>query len=194
MNAATPLAAHVAGARAAVRGMVLAVGDVEQLTPRDGLDMTGPLIAVIAGCLLVAAALLVAVIVLSRPRRTPRAARPGAHMSGGTRAAWLARIETIVERHRAGGLDRQEAFVALADVARAFASEATGDDMSARTLRDLHALPRPVGAAGGLDLLRQTIEALYPPEFADQAVNRRAGEVGVEEAAGWVANLVERWR
>ena len=46
----------------------------------------------------------------------------------------------------------------------------------------------------GLDALKQTIGALYPPEFADDARNRIAQTTSVQQAAEWVANLVERWR
>ena len=45
----------------------------------------------------------------------------------------------------------------------------------------------------GFTLLRQTIAALYPPEFATPS--SRAGEGRtVEQAADWVLNLMERWR
>ena len=56
-------------------------------------------------------------------------------------------------------------------------------------------LPRSdsIGNRHGLDLLRQTIAALYPPEFADERFNAAAGEASVDEAAGWVATLIERW-
>ena len=54
--------------------------------------------------------------------------------------------------------------------------------------------PRTTGNQHGLTLLRQTIEALYPPEFADAERNHTAREATVEQAGEWVANLVERWR
>ena len=53
---------------------------------------------------------------------------------------------------------------------------------------------RSTGNQQGLTLLRQTIEALYPPEFADAERNHIARQATVEQAGEWVANLVERWR
>ena len=38
-----------------------------------------------------------------------------------------------------------------------------------------------------------TIAALYPPEYADSAVDTHAREVSVDDAAGWASTLVERW-
>ena len=46
----------------------------------------------------------------------------------------------------------------------------------------------------GFTLLRQTIAALYPPEFANAEFNAQAKDATVEQAADWVLNLVERWR
>ena len=67
-------------------------------------------------------------------------------------------------------------------------------DIRNRTLADIDAAPRTTGNQEGITLLRQTIEALYPPEFADAANNGIAREATVEQAGEWVANLVERWR
>lgn len=185
MMAVTEAARHAA--------MPLADGD---LTPVGQIDLTMPLLAVAGGCLIAAIVLVAVAVVLSRPRRKPAkpTTRQGAHVPAGSLSVWQQRIDGIVARHAAGSLGREEAFVELADVARSFATQATGSDLSASTLRDLAAMPRTTGSARGLSLLRQTVEALYPPEFADAAVNRQAGQVGVEEAAGWVSDLVERWR
>ena len=184
MMAVTEAARHAA--------LPLADGD---LTPVGQIDLTMPLLAVAGGCLVVAIVLVAVAVVLSRPRRKPaKPSRQGAHVPAGALSMWQPRIAGIVARHAAGSLGREAAFVELADVARSFATQAPGSDLSASTLRDLAAMPRTTGSAQGLSLLRQTVEALYPPEFADAAVNRQAGQVGVEEAAGWVSDLVERWR
>lgn len=66
--------------------------------------------------------------------------------------------------------------------------------MRNQTLTDIEETPRTTGNQQGLTLLRQTIEALYPPEFADAERNHIAGQATVEQAGEWVANLVERWR
>lgn len=77
---------------------------------------------------------------------------------------------------------------------RDFASTATGTDVRNQTLTDIEETPRTTGNQQGLTLLRQTIEALYPPEFADAERNHIARQATVEQAGEWVANLVERWR
>lgn len=167
----------------------------ERLVPVAQLDLTAPLVAAIVICLLVALALVVLAIVLTRPaRRAKRVSRPGAHSEVSGKSAWHARIEDIVRRHAAGDVEREEAFAELAAVARDYASAASADDLRSSTLTDIAQTPRHPGNRHGLDLLRQTIEALYPPEFADAAANTQARDTSVEEAAGWVAMLVERWR
>ncbi|PLS29016.1 hypothetical protein [Bifidobacterium parmae] len=166
----------------------------DDLTPAGQIDMTGPFVAMLVAFLLLAAVLVAAVALLSRPRRSRAKARPhGAHSGGGDKAAWRARIDDVVARHDAGTLGREDAFTELAAIAREFASASTGRDLNAHTLTDIRNEPRETSARGGLDLLRMTIAALYPPEFADAAVNAHAREASVEEAAGWVSNLVERW-
>lgn len=176
-------------------GMMIADG-IEDLHPVGRLDLSTPLILVSLGCLIVAVVLVVLIIVLSRPvhRTKTKQNRRGAHMDGNALDRWRGEVNDIVRRHESGELSREDAFVELADLARRFASEASGSDMSARTLSDLTVLPRTTGNRQSLDLLKHTIAALYPPEFADAALNRHAGAVGVREAAGWVANLIERWR
>ena len=104
------------------------------------------------------------------------------------------RINDVVDRHANGDLGREEAFALLASIARDFVSTATGSDVRNQTLTDIEATPRTTGNQHGLTLLRQTIEALYPPEFADAERNHTAREATVEQAGEWVANLVERWR
>ena len=96
----------------------------------------------------------------------------------------------MVARHEGGALTREEAFAELSSIAREFASERTGRDFNAHTLTDIR---RETRAVGSVDLLRTTIAALYPPEFADVRVNAHARTADVREAAGWVSNLVERW-
>ncbi|MBW3082390.1 hypothetical protein [Bifidobacterium phasiani] len=169
--------------------------DSSDLTTVGRSDLTTPLLIVLAVCLLLAVAAIVAAALLSRPRRSPRTARPrGAHRDGSDRGAWRARVDEVVARYHDGALDREEAFARLAAVARDYASSASGRDMSAHTLDDLRHVPRDPGNRRGLDLLRQTIAALYPAEFADAGANAQARETSVEQAAEWVSALMERWR
>ena len=164
------------------------------LTPVGQLDLTPMLAIVASACAALAVILIVAVVLLSRPRKTRAKAQPrGAHTGAADRRAWHRRIDEVVSRHDSGELDREEAFAALAGIARDYASEASGRDLTSHTLADIRREPRTESTKQGLDLLRMTISALYPPEFADTAVNPDARGASVEEAAGWVANLVERW-
>lgn len=86
-----------------------------------------------------------------------------------------------------------EAFVELSVIARDFAGAASGKSLVQYADRfgvpESHARESP-----RIDALKQTIGALYPPEFADDARNRIAQTTSVQQAAEWVANLVERWR
>ena len=150
---------------------------------------------VIAVCLAIAAALVILVVWLSRPNRKPTKKpimdvmmRPRARRYG-TNASmmWLPVTPRAILRGRTRSL-------LLAAIARDFASAATGSDVRSQTLTDIEATPRTTGNQHGLTLLRQTIEALYPPEFADAERNHTAREATVEQAGEWVANLVERWR
>ncbi|MBW3080627.1 peptidyl-prolyl cis-trans isomerase [Bifidobacterium saguinibicoloris] len=163
--------------------------------PVGPIDLTGPLVAVMAVALTACVALVVAVLLLSRPRRARIApVRRGAHSADATgKAEWRARIDDVVERHASGALNREDAFAELAAVARDFASVSSGRDLGSHTLADLRREDKGASGRGGIDLLRMTVAALYPPEFADAAVNAHARDVSVEEAAGWVRNLVERW-
>ncbi|RSX53135.1 hypothetical protein D2E25_1108 [Bifidobacterium goeldii] len=167
-------------------------------TPVSEITIANMLVPAMIACFTLAIALTVLIVILSRPRRTPARATTaqGAHRARSATSVWLERISDVVDRNQHGDLSREEAFAQLAGIARAFASEQTGRDLSTATLRDLSAYPHHAGTSGptGFTLLRQTIEALYPPEFADAALNLRAREISVEQGAEWVSNLVERWR
>ena len=165
--------------------------DPGDLRPVESLALTTPLMVAIVACLLLAVGLIALIIMLSRPARKPRNSdrARGAHSNASSKAEWRARIDDVVARHESGALPRHEAFVELSVIARDFAGAASGKELSSSTLTDLAYLNRQ-----GLDALKQTIGALYPPEFADDARNRIAQTTSVQQAAEWVANLVERWR
>ena len=80
------------------------------LTPVGQLDLT-PMLAIVAGaCAALAVILIVAVVLLSRPRKTRAKAQPrGAHTGAADRRAWHRRIDEVVSRHDSGELDREEA-------------------------------------------------------------------------------------
>ena len=162
--------------------------DPGDLRPVESLALTTPLVVAIVACLLLAVGLIALIIMLSRPARKPRNSdrARGAHSNASSKAEWRARIDDVVARH--------EAFVELSVIARDFAGAASGKELSSSTLTDLAYLNRTPANRQGLDALKQTIGALYPPEFADDARNRIAQTTSVQQAAEWVANLVERWR
>ncbi|PJM78048.1 hypothetical protein [Bifidobacterium felsineum] len=175
---------------------LILAADPSDLHPTGLLSVTGPLIAIIIVCIVLAIGLLVAAILLSRPARKPRKAKQlrGAHRNAGSKAVWHARIDDVIAQHGRGTISREEAFAQLALIARDFASDASGRPLNSSTLTDLMRIDRTSTNRQGLDTLRQTIEALYPSEFADPAFNIHAQTVTVNQAAEWVANLVERWR
>ena len=153
------------------------------LKPLGLIDLQMPLIVTLVICLVLAAMTVAAAIWLSRPGRKAARRQPrGRHDELTDRALWRQRIDDIVTRHDRDEISREDAFAV------------TGVDIRNRTLADIDAAPRTTGNQEGITLLRQTIEALYPPEFADAANNGIAREATVEQAGEWVANLVERWR
>ena len=134
------------------------------------------------------------VVKVEHPRR-PDPSRGHGPAKDGENLWWktLGRNKQTVtlDLHTSGGV---EAFLRLAAVARDYASAVSGRDMSAQTLSDLHRGDRDARHRDGLNLLRQTIEALYPAEFADPQLNSAARQTDVRQAAEWVSTLVERWR
>ena len=170
--------------------------DPGDLRPVESLALTTPLVMAIVACLLLAVGLIALIIMLARPARKPRNSdrARGTHSNASSKAEWRARIDDVVARHESGALPRHEAFVELAVIARDFAGAASGKELSSSTLTDLAYLNRTPANRQGLDALKQTIGALYPPEFADDARNRIAQTTSVQQAAERVANLMERWR
>lgn len=162
--------------------------------PEGLIEVPQTLIIALVACLCVAALLIVAIPVLSRPRKQTDAKPHGAHSANNDKKVWRERINEIVDNHAQGASTRDEALRDLAQVARDFAGMQTGKDMSSYTLSDISQMPVSAAADPGLKLLRQTISALYPPEFADVERHSQARETSVEQAGEWVANLIERWR
>ena len=151
----------------------------DDLVIKDQIHLENGLAVVIAVCLLLAVVLVALVVWLARPSRKPaKIVNRGRHDALAGKTVWHQRID----------------FAQLAAIARDFASTATGTDVRNQTLTDIEETPRTTGNQQGLTLLRQTIEALYPPEFADAERNHIARQATVEQAGEWVANLVERWR
>lgn len=172
---------------------VLAV-DTNDLQPVGQLDIATPLIVAAALAAVLAIALVAGAVLLSRPRRNRDKPQPrGAHLDDTVKTSWHRRIDDVVRRYHAEQIDRETAFIELAAICRGIASAHTGRDLHAHTLTDIRREPRNPSTRTGLDTLRMTIAALYPPEYADSAADTHAREVSVDDAAGWASTLVERW-
>lgn len=162
--------------------------------PESLIEVPTALIVTLVVCLCTAALLIVCIALLSRPCKQADANSRGAHAVGNGKKAWHRRIDEIVNRYERNDLMRDEALHELAQTAREFAGIQTGKDMSSYTLSDINGLPVHESFDPGMKLLRQTISALYPPEFADVEHHAEAQYAGVHQAAEWVADLIERWR
>lgn len=163
--------------------------------PKATLPIPTTLVVLLIVSIVLAVVLIALTIFLSRPRRHGSQTRShGAHSDKSSNRAWLDRVQRTLDDFSNGDITRDEAFRQLADTARDYAGERTGSDMSTRTLAELNRSERTGSDKQGLDLLRQTIAALYPPEFADIARNAQARDTTVAEAGQWVSTLIERWR
>lgn len=162
----------------------------DDLRPVAAPDLA-PQLWICAGVAIAVAIVCVAIAFLPRRASTKRR-ETGAHADGSDTRAWLARIDAVVRDYDAQATTADEAYARLAAIARAFASARSGRPLATRTLHDLEREPRG-GDAGNWDALRMTIAALYPPEFADDD-HPSVREASVATAAGWVSDLVERWR
>ncbi|WEV63402.1 hypothetical protein [Bifidobacterium sp. ESL0732] len=162
--------------------------------PEGLIAMPTALIVAFIVFLAAAVILIIAILLLSRPKKQISAKVHGAHSTQNDKTAWRKRINNIVERHMRGELTRDAALRDLAQVARDFAGVKTNKDMSSYTLADINHLPVSQASDPGMKLLRATITALYPPEFADAERHAQARATTVEQAAEWVSNLIERWR
>lgn len=156
----------------------------------SGADVTPFVVATI---LLALAALALVLAAILMPRRRPERARSGAHRPSSGTAEWMSRIDEVRGRYHGGEITDDDAYRELAALTREFASERLDMDVTNHTLAELRSLRRSKRSATGIDLLRQTVAALYPPEFASDEHLQTRGTT-VDQAAGWVANLVERWR
>ena len=154
--------------------------------------MTQPtwLLALTTTAIILALALAGAAILLPMFRRQQE--EHPIQASSNSLDAWRRRIDQVVAQYNKGHLDRDQAMTALATIARGFASHSWNSDMKSKTLAEIQAQPRTPSTQQGLDLLRQTIDALYPPEFALPR-DSEGTDATVNQAADWVRDLIERW-
>lgn len=109
------------------------------------------------------------------------------------RTIWRQRIEQIVKQYHQHNLSYDESCTQLAAVAREYVSVLAGDNIQSHTLGELSSLRHTWSNTRGADMIRQTIAALYPTEFADPQSNQQAQETSVDQAAQWVLVLLESW-
>jgi hypothetical protein len=160
--------------------------------PLPPLTLWKPLIIVGLTCIFITIFLCFVAFVLSRPQK--KLPEPSSiRISTERKSRWKTNIETVTQDFHEHRITQTQAMNQLAIIVRTFASEAMGTDLSTKTLAELNQQQRNKNNSKQLDLLRQTIAALYPPEFADPQINRQAHETQVTDAANWVSTLVEEW-
>jgi hypothetical protein len=161
----------------------------------------------IAGFLLLAITALVIYVTFFPKKATAMPSAPAdgpRHSVDSDARSWHGRVAAIAKAHRDGTIDDDEAYRALAKLSRDYASmrmvtshvstPQTGSDLSSSTLTDLRSAAWPTQCRDGAQALRQTIAALYPPEFANPASDSHAAAATVDQACDWVDSLIERWR
>lgn len=105
--------------------------------------------------------------------------------------AWILAVQKTREAFHNNEITKEEAYTQLSHIARAFASDQLGGDFSAQTLLDLRR-HKHLNSKQQFESLRQTIAALYPPEFAPPH-NVAAQEADVDTAAQWVESMISGW-
>ena len=141
---------------------------------------------------IIALILTVAVIVLPLliPPKAKKEAQ-GRHSEQKDASEWIEKVEAVKKAYEEGDLEEVDAYAQLAQVARGFVSEEMDLNLYSKTLHDLEWAP--VSNRRRYEMFRQTISALYPPEYANSEVDRAADEATVESAADWVEDLISRW-
>ena len=122
--------------------------DVNDLHPVTDVPVASLLPIVTMACFIALLILIVAIVIMSRPRRAKRVAAPrGSHNALAPVSQWKSRVHDIVERNGAGKLSREDAFVELAAVARDFASQASSAELGPTTLQEIAS--RSAGSLAG---------------------------------------------
>lgn len=161
----------------------------------------------IAGFILLALMALVLYIAFfprTGKNATPRRSADARHSVDSDARSWHERVAAIAQAHHDGAIGDDEAYLALAKLSREYASmrmlthhvstAQTGSAVTSSTLADMRRASWPPQCKDGVQALRQTIAALYPPEFADPATDSHAAAATVDQACDWVDALIERWR
>ncbi|MBQ1286881.1 MAG: hypothetical protein IIY17_02745 [Aeriscardovia sp.] len=138
--------------------------------------------------LILTAAIIVLPLII--PPKAKKEAQ-GRHSEQKDASEWIEKVEDVKKAYEEGDLEEVDAYARLAQLARGFVSEEMDLNLYSKTLHDLEWAP--VSNRRRYEMFRQTISALYPPEYADSQVDRAADEATVESAANWVEDLISRW-
>ena len=142
--------------------------------------------------ILVIFAVVVVLLILFIPHKKPKKIRTMKHGINRPIDRWTEQAEKIRSDYQVGSITENEAYAQLARLARSFASDRLGTDLSSNTLLDLNRRHQ-ISSKEHFEVFKQTIAALYPPEFAKSDQNRAANEADVDTAADWVESLIGRW-
>lgn len=163
-----------------------------QGNPAATFSSTPVLIALLVAAVLAIICIIASVITFLP--RTDKNSHQNEHKKAVGGADFTRRVQTVNKSFDAGKISKTEAFHELAAIARQFASTRLHTDITSHTLADLeHMKHAHTQHAEGMNLLRSTIEGLYPPEFAYEATNARSAQVTVNDACRWVTSVIERW-
>lgn len=164
-----------------------------RLKPLPYLEQPAWLLTLTLVCIVLATLAILAAIFLPRILGVRgKNDKEGTHIK--PKQIWQEEVNKVVTDQEQGRISRDEAMKELAGIARGFASQSWHQDMTTKTLAEITVQPRTTSTSKGLDLLRQTIDALYPPEFGLHGERHSGEQVSVDEAANWVMALIERWR
>lgn len=117
-----------------------------------------------------------------------------AHTLNANKQEWRKKIDLVVSQYHENKIEKDQAFAKLAQIARQYVSIMSGENIKSHTLGEISSLRKSWKNTHGADLLRQTIAALYPPEFADSTYNNQAKNTDVDQGVRWVLILLESWK
>lgn len=138
--------------------------------------------------------LYIAIYKINTKANTKEDVKNAAHTLNANRQEWRKKIEQVVSEYNQNKIKKDQAFAKLAKIARQYVSIISGDNIKSHTLGDISSLRNTWKNTQGADLLRQTIAALYPPEFADAKYNNQAKDADVDQGARWILALLESWK
>ncbi|MDD6373623.1 MAG: hypothetical protein PUF97_04005 [Bifidobacteriaceae bacterium] len=186
-------AVMTAGSGAMAHGSAVTSAYQFDETPVDEIPLYPFIIAMVVFIVL-AVAIAVVAFMPRKPKKSPVAVGQPEVMSVSEIETWHGRVEKIRRESQAEEISDDDAYLELAKLCRDFASARLGSNLQDSTLTDIRRNTVSSPQRDGMQSLRQTITALYPPEFANPESNAQAQQATVGEACDWVDTLIERWR